>query len=44
VADLDTGPTLMEAIQDQLGLKLQQTQGQIDVVVVDHIEKTPTEN
>ena len=44
VADLDPGPTLIEAIQDQLGLKLQQTKGQIDVVVVDHVEKTPTEN
>jgi len=42
--DLDTGPTLMEAIQDQLGLKLQQTKGQVDILVVDHVEKTPTEN
>ncbi len=42
--ELDAGPTLMQAIQDQLGLKVQQTKGQVEMLVVDHIEKTPTEN
>lgn len=43
-AEIDSAPTLMEAIQDQLGLKLQQAKGQVDVLVVDHVEKTPTGN
>ena len=43
-ADVDSGPTLLTAIQDQLGLKLEATKGQIDVLVIDHVEKIPTEN
>ena len=43
-ADVDSGPTLLTAIQDQLGLKLEATKAQIDVLVVDHVEKVPTEN
>jgi uncharacterized protein (TIGR03435 family) len=43
-AELDSGPTLPMAVQDQLGLKLAPTKGQVDVVVIDHIEKVPTEN
>jgi uncharacterized protein (TIGR03435 family) len=37
------GPTLEEALRDQLGLKLEATTGQVDVLVVDRIEK-PTLN
>ena len=33
-----TGPTLLEALQDQLGLKLESKIGPIDVLVIDHIE------
>jgi uncharacterized protein (TIGR03435 family) len=40
----DSGPTIYAAIQDQLGLKLEQKKGQIDLLVVDHAEKVPTEN
>jgi len=40
----DAGPTLESAIQSQLGLKLESRRGPIDVVVVDHLEKVPTEN
>jgi len=40
----DAGPTLFGAIQEQLGLKLEQKKGMIDIIVVDHIDKVPTEN
>ena len=39
-----TGPTLIRAVQDQLGLKLNSKKGLGDFVVVDHVEKVPTEN
>jgi uncharacterized protein (TIGR03435 family) len=42
-ADADSGPTIFAAVQE-LGLKLEQKKGLVDVVVVDHIEKVPTEN
>jgi uncharacterized protein (TIGR03435 family) len=37
-------PTIFDAIREQLGLKLLQGKGRVDVLVIDHIEKTPTEN
>jgi uncharacterized protein (TIGR03435 family) len=37
-------PALIEAVQSQLGLKLERKKGQAEVLVVDHLEKTPTEN
>lgn len=37
------GPTLEEALRDQLGLKMEATTGPVDVLVVDRIEK-PTLN
>jgi len=40
----DAGPTLEAAVQSQLGLKLEQKKGPVDIVVVDHAEKVPTEN
>jgi uncharacterized protein (TIGR03435 family) len=40
----DPGPSIFQALQDQLGLKLESKKGMIDILVVDHIEKTPTEN
>jgi uncharacterized protein (TIGR03435 family) len=33
------GPTLVTAIQEQLGLKLESTRGPVDVLVIDHVEK-----
>ncbi len=38
------GPTLFQALQEQLGLKLEPKKGMVDIVVIDHLEKTPTEN
>ncbi len=36
--------SLIGAVQAQLGLKLERKKGQAEVLVVDHMEKTPTEN
>ena len=40
----DPGLTLESALPQQLGLTLRKTRGPVDVLVVDHVEKTPTEN
>jgi uncharacterized protein (TIGR03435 family) len=37
-------PALINALQSQLGLKLEQKKGQAAVLVVDHMEKAPTGN
>ncbi len=42
--DVNATPTLMDAVQTQLGLKLVPKKSLVDVLVVDHVEKTPTEN
>jgi len=41
---VDAGPNIFRAVQEQLGLKLESKKLMVDVLVVDHIEKTPTEN
>jgi len=38
------GPTLFKAVEDQLGLKLESAKDPIDILVIDHIDKTPTDN
>ena len=38
------GPTLFQALQEQLGLKLESKKSPIDILVIDHLEKIPTEN
>lgn len=40
----DPLPSLLEALQQQLGLKSEDKKAPFDVVVVDHAEKVPTEN
>ena len=37
-------PQIFQAIQDQLGLKLKAGKGLVDILVVDHFNKIPTEN
>jgi uncharacterized protein (TIGR03435 family) len=43
-ADQGETPSLMTAVQEQLGLKLEKKKTSLDFVVIDHIEKVPTEN
>jgi uncharacterized protein (TIGR03435 family) len=38
------GPSISEAVQKQLGLKLEKRKGPVDVMVVEHAEKTPLAN
>ena len=37
-------PSLFDAVQEELGLKLAPKKGLVDVLAIDHIEKTPTGN
>jgi uncharacterized protein (TIGR03435 family) len=37
-------PTLLQALQEQLGLKLEPKKGPVDVLVIDHVERSPIEN
>ena len=37
-------PTIFAAVQEQMGLKLEQKKGSVDIFVIDHVEKNPVEN
>jgi len=38
------GLSIFDAVQDQLGLKIEKRKGPVQILVVDHVEKKPTEN
>lgn len=40
----DSAPTVFAALREQLGLRLEQKKAPLDMLVIDHVEKTPTEN
>jgi uncharacterized protein (TIGR03435 family) len=40
----DPAPTIFAAVQDQLGLKLDPRKAPVEFLVIDRVEKTPTEN
>jgi uncharacterized protein (TIGR03435 family) len=40
----DPVPTIFQAIQDQLGLRLDPRKARIEILVIDRAEKIPTEN
>jgi uncharacterized protein (TIGR03435 family) len=42
--DGQSSPNLFSALQEQLGLKLEQRKGPVDLLVIDHLEKAPVEN
>ena len=42
--DGDPPPSIFNALQQQLGLKLEAGKGTVELLVIDHVEKTPTEN
>ena len=42
-SDTPSAPNIFAAVQT-LGLKLEAKKGMVDVLVVDHMEKVPTEN
>jgi uncharacterized protein (TIGR03435 family) len=43
VDNADSPPDIFGAVQQQLGLRLEPTKAQVDVIVIDHVEK-PSEN
>ncbi|SPE41567.1 hypothetical protein SBA3_4400008 [Candidatus Sulfopaludibacter sp. SbA3] len=44
MANSDAGASIYAAVVEQLGLKLEARKGPLDVVVVDHAERTPLGN
>jgi uncharacterized protein (TIGR03435 family) len=43
--DVETdAPTMFAGLQEKFGLKLERHKGPIEILVVDRIESTPTEN
>jgi uncharacterized protein (TIGR03435 family) len=42
--DPNGGLTIFEAVEKELGLKLEKQKRPVTVIVIDHIEQKPTEN
>ncbi len=42
--ETDTAPDLFDALQAQLGLKLEEKKAKLDVLVIDNVDRIPTEN
>jgi uncharacterized protein (TIGR03435 family) len=40
----DSEPTLFGALESELGLRLDRKKGSVEMLVIDHIEKVPTQN
>jgi uncharacterized protein (TIGR03435 family) len=43
-SDPNGGLTLFEALEKQLGLKLEKQKRSLPVIVIDHLEQKPTDN
>jgi len=43
-SDVDGVPSLFTALRDTLGLRLQPEKVPVDIIVVDHLERVPTDN
>jgi uncharacterized protein (TIGR03435 family) len=42
--EVEAAPNLFTAVQEQLGLKLEPRKSLVELLVIDHLEKTPVEN
>jgi uncharacterized protein (TIGR03435 family) len=42
--DASAGPSIFTALREQLGLRLDSTKGPVEILVIDHADKTPSEN
>ena len=40
----DNGPSIFTALQEQLGLRLEPRKSQVEILIIDHAERAPTEN